>query len=96
MVLAMRLVNLRRCSSAPAAPLCRRLPSAAPPAPCRPRGVNATSADAISFGGLTFAGTTDGAPVGTSATELVPANGGGDFSFELMAGSLAVVELPLQ
>ena len=60
----------------------------------RPRGVNASASDPITFGGQTLDAA--GSVVGQRVTEPVHANGGGDFALLLPAASIAIVELPSQ
>ena len=68
------------------ATLVRALPGAA--------GLESSATDAISFGGLSWATTTDGRPAGSPTSERVAASGGGDFTFELPPASMAILTLP--
>ena len=58
------------------------------------RGIASTWSDAISFGGLSFASTSNGVPSGAPTSEKISANGGGDFSFALPPASFAILTLP--
>ena len=60
-----------------------------------PAGVLATFDAPLSFGGLSWASTTDGTPKGTPTTEAVPAAGGA-YAFTLPRASFAILALPAQ
>lgn len=59
-----------------------------------PAGLRSSSSDAISFGGLSWATTTNGEPSGAPTDEAVPAGSGGDFTFALPPASFAILSLP--
>lgn len=68
------------------ATLARGLPDAA-------KGVHSKWNDGISWGGQTWATTSNGAPAGAAATESVPLAGGA-YQLQLPPGSFAVLSLP--
>ena len=58
------------------------------------KGLASAWNDHISFGGLSFASTSDGTPAGTPASEKVRASAAGTFAFELPPASFVILTLP--
>lgn len=57
------------------------------------RGNNASETEAISFAGQTYAGSTDGLPIGPYVSESVPADAAGRYTFSVPPASAAFLTL---